>query len=344
MTDILVTGAAGFIGSHLVPWLAQRHPQWRVYALVRPGSLPAAPAAGVHYVPWDLAAERPLAPHAVWNGDAKAALVDSPLPRGEGPGVRAEPAAVTDKQRLPGHVDAVLHLAQANVPFPAQAAELLAVNVASTQRLLDYARVAGASVFLLASSGSVYGSGGDAGAAPPLAPAVSPGTPAVRPWREDDAPQPDDYYGATKLAAEWLVRSYRVYFHPVILRLFAPYGPGQTGRLIPGLIARVRDGRPVTLSRGARPHFNPLYVADLLPMIERALALPGEQVLNVGGDEVLSIRDMAVTIGSVLGKTPLYARAPGAPPGDAVGDVGRMHALLRPAPLTPFATGVAKTA
>ena len=314
MTNILVTGAAGFIGSHLVPWLAQRNPQRRVYALVRPGRPTPAPAAGVYYVPWDLAATRPLTPYAAWD---------------------ERPAADADEQRLPGHVDAVLHLAQANVPFPDQAAELLAVNVASTQRLLDYARTAGAAVFLLASSGSVYGSGGDAGSAPKPAS-------AARPWREDDTPQPDDYYGATKLAAEWLVRSYRAYFHTVILRLFAPYGPGQTGRLIPGLIGRVRDGRPVTLSRGARPHFNPLYVADLLPMIERALALQGTHVLNVGGDEVLSIRDMAETIGSVLGRAPLYEPAPGEPPGDVVGDVRRMHALLQPAPLTPFATGIAK--
>ena len=85
MNTILVTGAAGFIGSHLVPWLAQRDPQRRVYALIRPGVPPPAPAAGVYYVPWDLATTRPLAPHAAWD----------------------ERPADTDEQRLPGHVDAV---------------------------------------------------------------------------------------------------------------------------------------------------------------------------------------------------------------------------------------------
>ena len=37
----------------------------------------------------------------------------------------------------------------------------------------------------------------------------------------------------------------------VILRLVAPYGPGQRNRLVPGLISRVQEGRPVTLREGA---------------------------------------------------------------------------------------------
>lgn len=301
MNSVLVTGAVGFVGSHLVPWLAQRHSELCVYALVRPGQpLPSSPD-GVHYIPWDLASGRPMQPGTVWN----------------------EQAGDAGTGRLPGHVDAVLHLAQANVPFPEHAAELFAVNVASTQRLLDYARIVEAGKFVLASSGSVYG-----------------GRECL--CAEDDEPAPDDYYGATKLASEWLVRSYRASFGAIILRLFAPYGPGQMRRLVPGLIDRISAGSPVVLNPGGRPRFNPIYIADALATIERALALEGEQVINIGGDEVLSIQDMAEVIGSVVGRSPIYQSAVGSlAVKDVVGDVSRMHAVLGPAAFTPFAAGVA---
>ena len=283
MADILVTGAGGFIGAHLVPWLAQHTPPHRVYAVVRPGGRRPPAGPGVVVVPWDV----------------------------------TQPCS-----HLPNHVDAIIHLAQGHAPFPERAADLFAVNVGSTQRLLDYARAADARTFLLASTGSVYGAG-------------------PKPWTEADHAQPDSYYGATKLAAEWLVRAYAFCLSPIIYRLFVPYGPGQTNRLVPGLIERVRTGRPVTLRGGGRPAFNPIYVADVLPLIERALALEGSHVVNIGGDEALSIRDMADQIGHALGRRPVYEQAEGAPPGDTVGDGRLMHALLRPSPLTSFADGVA---
>src|SRR4051812_27221224 len=61
---------------------------------------------------------------------------------------------------LPAHIDAVIHLAQSNrwQEFPDQAADIFAVNVASTARLLDYAVHAGATNFVLASTGGLYGS------------------------------------------------------------------------------------------------------------------------------------------------------------------------------------------
>jgi nucleoside-diphosphate-sugar epimerase len=71
-------------------------------------------------------------------------------------------------------VDAVVHLAQANVPFPDGALDLHAVNTASTVALLDHARRCGASRFVFASSASVYGFGD-------------------RPWTEDDAPAATDF-------------------------------------------------------------------------------------------------------------------------------------------------------
>src|SRR2546425_979127 len=75
------------------------------------------------------------------------------------------------------------------------------------------------------------------------------------------------------------------------LRLSAPYGPRQTGRLIPGLINRVRTGQPATLKEGRGPRFNPLYVDHVVDVIAQALAADGHHLLNAGGDEALSVRD-----------------------------------------------------
>ena len=102
----------------------------------------------------------------------------------------------------------------------------------------------------------------------------------------------------------------------VILRLVAPYGPGQRNRLVPGLISRVQEGRPVTLREGGRPRMNPIFVEDVAEVFAQALqhpchpAPPARAAVNVGGDEVLSIREMGETIGQACGREPVFEEAP----------------------------------
>jgi nucleoside-diphosphate-sugar epimerase len=68
---------------------------------------------------------------------------------------------------------------------------------------------------------------------------------------------------------------------------------------------------------------------------------PASAAINVGGDEVLSIREMAETIGRLLGREPLFEAAPGASGGDIVVDTARLRQVFRlPERLTPFAAGV----
>ncbi|HEX2035302.1 MAG TPA: hypothetical protein VHS99_14070, partial [Chloroflexota bacterium] len=65
------------------------------------------------------------------------------------------------------------------------------------------------------------------------------------------------------------------------------------------------------------------------------------QVVNVGGDEVLSIREMAESIGRVLDRPPVFEEVAGPSGGDAVGDVTRLRQVFRlPQRLTTFAEGV----
>jgi UDP-glucose 4-epimerase len=222
-------------------------------------------------------------------------------------------------------VDAVVHLAQANVPLPEGAPSLLRVNAASTVDLLDHCRRSSAERFLYASTASVYG-------------------PGERPLSEDAPLAGSDLYAVTKIAGEQLVACYREHFDTCILRLVAPYGPGQEARMIPRLIARVQDGKPVSLSPGGRPRMNPIHVDDAVRVLVAALELEGHHVLNVAGDEVVSIRELAGLIGEVVGREPVFEEGSGGAAGDFVADTARLHELLSIRPLIPLRDGLREAA
>ena len=117
MATVLITGGTGFVGSHLIPRLAERH---QVVALAR--TLPAGPAPDARWIRQDLV--RPL--------DVKQ------LP-----------------QRLDAVIH--LAQSYRFKDFPDGARDVFEVNVHSTLNLLEYARQACATSFIYASSGGVYG-------------------------------------------------------------------------------------------------------------------------------------------------------------------------------------------
>src|SRR5262249_40895525 len=184
--------------------------------------------------------------------------------------------------------DAIVHLAQSNVPFPDGASDLHAVNTGSTVALLDHARRTGASHFVFASSASVYGMSNWA-------------------WREEDSPTATDFYSTTKLAAERFVGAYSGLFATTIMRLVAPYGPGQQNRMIPRLVDSVREGRPIVLNDGGKPKMNPVFVDDVIRfVIARLAAGRGPLTANVAGPDVVSIREIAEAAGRALGRNPVF--------------------------------------
>ncbi len=117
MADVLVTGAAGLLGSRLLGVLVDEGHE--VSGLVR--RVPDAPAPGVRWVVHDLR-----------RNDLASAL----------------PERVD--------VVVHLAQARSFRQFPETAAEVFAVNVGSTAQLLDWAYRAGVGQFVLASTGSVY--------------------------------------------------------------------------------------------------------------------------------------------------------------------------------------------
>jgi len=280
--NILVTGAAGFVGTHLLPALVDAgHSAHGVVR--RAGTL--QPSDGVHEVVRDLV--RPF-----------------------------------DGGALPS-ADAIVHLAQANVRFPDGARELYAVNTVATQALLDHARACGAH-FVLASTGSVYGF-------------------TDHPVDEDDPLLGQDFYSLTKIQSEALVEAYRPYVGSAILRLFAPYGPGQHGRLVPSLITRIRERLPVTLNGGGQPHVSPIFVDDVVRVILATIARQEQLVANVAGDEVAGIRDLAERIAAALGRDSIFEDGTPDGPGDLVADNGRLHQLFDLRPLVSLDEGLRRT-
>lgn len=276
---VLVTGAGGFVGRHLVPRLASEHD---VVALVR--RAPDSTPRGVRIIEADLTGPE----------------LDAVLPRS---------------------VDVLVHLAQAYLAFPDHAGEIFAVNAGSTQRLADWARNTGVRRFILASSGSVY-------------------APASRPIREDDPTRPLSFHPATKLIAEQVLAYYEDAMDVVRLRLFAPYGAGQTDRMIPRLIGTIGGGRPVRLSRGGEPRLSPIHVDDLVEVFSQSVAGAGAPLVNIAGPRAVSVAEIADIIGIALGRTPVLEAHDVDPAGDLVADTTLMHSTFRIDPLIDPADGI----
>jgi len=230
--------------------------------------------------------------------------------------------------RLPPTVDAVIHLAQSEHfrEFPMHAERIFKVNVVSTMHLLEYSRDARVKTLVLASSGGVYGHGDEE-------------------FREDDPISSLGdlgFYLETKLCAEVLAQSYTPYMNIVVLRFFFVYGSGQrTTMLIPRLIKAVREQQPIILHGKDGLRMNPTYVTDAALAVCRSLELTESHKINIGGPEVLNLREIGQQIGEVLRKDPVFEVNEHISPHHLVGDIKKMaHFLGQPG--VKFKEGVAK--
>jgi nucleoside-diphosphate-sugar epimerase len=167
--------------------------------------------------------------------------------------------------------------------------------------------------------------------------------PAARPLNEDDPTRPLAFHPATKLMAEQLLRFYEDAMDVVRLRLFAPYGPGQTDRMIPRLITMVAEGRPIRLSRGGEPRLNPIHVNDLARLIGQAVAGAGAPLVNVAGPRAMSVAEIADIIGATLGRHPDFDAQDIDPPGDLVADTTRMHKVFEVGTMVDPTNGIRAT-
>ena len=279
---VLVTGARGFIGRRLVEKLAVSN---EVYGLVRPGE-PTETKHGVVLIEVDLADD--------WTRDA-----------------------------LPRDIDVVIHLAQSRWfrQFPERAADVFAVNLASTFRLLDYARQVNAEKFVFASSGGVYGCSSEI-------------------LNEGDFVQPPDFYLRSKYAGELLVESYREYLTTIVLRPFFLYGAGQRSNMLIARLAHcIVEGTAIRLDGPEGIRLNPIHVSDAIDAFATASELVDHTLINVAGDEVLSLRQISMSMARHLSTEPKFEIGAEAVASNMVAGIDRMKESLI-SPQVQFVDGV----
>ena len=279
---VLVTGAAGFLGSHLCEALLARGLPVVGLDNFDPYYDPRLKERNTQAV--NATAERLGASFRLVTGDIRdAALLAS---------LFAEPAP-----------SAVFHLAARpgvlpSLRDPAACAE---VNVLGTVAVLEAARRSGSPRVILASSSSVYGA-----------------SPAAA-FREDDPPAPLSPYGASKLAAEEYCRMFSaLHGLPVVcLRLFTAYGPRQRPDLAIHKFTRMLlAGEPLPRFGDGESSRDYTYVDDIIRGF--LAALEGEVVgetLNLGGGRPVTLNALIAALEAACGRAAIIEELP-APPGE----------------------------
>jgi UDP-glucose 4-epimerase len=276
---VVVTGGAGFIGSHTVDRLIELGHRVVVLDDFRTGK---------------------RANLARWAGQG--------LARGAGleivtcdvsHGIFAALAPVTAAH---GPVARIIHLA-AQVSVVSSVANPLAdmqVNYGGTLHVLEYARATGVQKVVLASSAAVYGDV------------------ATLPVDEDAPRRPVSPYGIDKLASE-LALDYYATVHGVpttALRFFNVFGPRQDpGSPYSGVISifadRARAGLPLTIFGDGGQTRDFVYVGDVVrALVAAATSSVGPIAINVGGGRETSVLELAREVVALCGGRSAIAHAP----------------------------------
>ena len=344
---VIVTGAAGFIGSHTVEAL-----------LARGDHVVAIDAFTNHYDPSRKRANRAeveaTADRLTQAGSpARLTFIEGDC----GDTATLTRAFAVGESMAGVPTTRVIHLAaRAGVRSPAdQAPDYVNTNVVATTALLEACRTRGFGAIgpdgaprghlVIASSSSVYG-GGPPGWDGPLD-------------EEMSADRPLSVYAATKRACELVAHAYSrtTGLRVTLLRFFTVVGPRARPDLTPSLFAAaVRDGRPLTRFGDGTMARDYTFVGDTVTGILASLdrfdlaaigaVEPGEayEVINLGNDRPVSLAHYLDTLGGLLDRTPVVVEVP-IPPSEPYrtwANLAKARRLLGYAPTTPFEDALAR--
>lgn len=304
---VLVTGAAGFIGSHIADALLNE----------------AECVVGLDN--FDAFYDRSL------KEDNLREALRSDLFTFEEADI-CDAAAMDDIFARLGPFDVVLHLAaRAGVrPSIQDPPGYEAVNVAGTINLLQCAVAAAERPrFVFASSSSIYGN-----------------NPKVPFSESDNVDNPISPYAATKKAAELICHAYHhLYELPMFcLRFFTVYGPRQRPDLaICKFTRHILEGRPIQMYGDGTSSRDYTHIDDIVLGVRRALErCAGYEIINLGGRHPVTLQEMIDTVAAACGTSPTIEQLP-MQPGDVnrtFADVEKAERLLDYRPGVDFKAGV----
>jgi UDP-glucuronate 4-epimerase len=275
MKRILVTGAAGFIGSHTAIRLLKRGDHVVGIDNLNDYYDPARKLANLETVK-----QASPGKFEFIKGDIRDRELVAQLFRDH-------------------HFDAVAHLAaMAGVRVSVEDPWLYYdVNLTGTLNLLDAARQHHQPNFVFASTSSAYGR-----------------TERV-PFVEDDhADRPLAPYPASKRGAELLGFSYHHLFGMdfTAVRFFTVYGPrGRPDMMAYMVLDSMRDGRELPLYNGGNMHRDWTFVEDIVSGVVAACDRRlGYEIINLGRGEPVSLKDFIQNIEQLSGKKANFIEQP----------------------------------
>lgn len=307
MRAILVTGGAGFIGSHLVErLLAER--SWRVTVVDDFNDF------------YDPQIKRRNVSAHLSNENYK--LVE---------------ADIRDRRALEAlfaenRFDVIVHLAARAGVRPSLAEPVLytETNISGTIHLLELAREHNVKQFVFGSSSSVYG--------------VNAKVPF---GEDDPIRQPISPYAATKAAGELLCHTYTHLYglRCVCLRFFTVYGARQRPDLAIHKFARlITDGKPIPVFGDGTTRRDYTYVDDIIAGVRAAIDYTASdyEVVNLGESRTVELRELIELLENELGRKAVIDRQP-MQPGDVpvtFADIAKAKRILGYNPQTQIEAGI----
>ena len=318
MKTILVTGGAGFIGSHLSERLLKEGNKVLVIDNFNNYYDPAIKRNNIEEVKKTCVENNiSLDNYKVFEGDIR----DNEFL----------------KEVFSNKIDSIIHLAaMAGVRPSIEAPSLYYdVNITGTVNLLEICRENNIKQFVFASSSSVYGNNEKV------------------PFAESDmVDNPISPYAATKKSGELLCHTYHHLFDMNIacLRFFTVYGPRQRPDLaINKFTTLILEHKEIPFYGDGTTSRDYTFVDDIVSGIVSSINYVNTndnvfEIFNLGGDKTVSLIEMVETIEDILGKKAKLNKLP-MQPGDVnrtCADIAHSRETIGYNPKTTFKEGMKK--